>query len=182
MRFITFLTALLLTAACASSQAPSSGLTTSSAIPTTTAPRPTTSASAPAASDVCHGLAHVYNPGRLHVLASCLSVRGVIISVRQEPDGDLHVLLRVDADQRDPRGSRFTNAVNDAKQGGNLVLEPVCEGPVIQPHAVGACAGYRNPLVVPALGSHVVVTGPWVLDAPHGWLEIHPLEKVEVLP
>jgi hypothetical protein len=131
--------------------------------------------------EACHGMAHVYNPGRLHVLASCVRVRGVIISARQEPDGDLHVLLKVDPDQRDPRGGRFTNSVNDAKQGGDLVLEPVCVGLVIQPDAAGACAGYRNQLAIPPPGTHVVVTGPWVLDAPHGWLEMHPLERVEVL-
>lgn len=138
-------------------------------------------AATPTLAQICHGLAHVYNPDRLHVLASCVGVRGVIISARQEPDGDLHVLLKVDADQRDPRGGRFTNSVNAAKQGGDLVLEPVCVGPVIQPDAVGACAGYHNPLTIPPPGTHVVVTGPWVLDAPHGWLEIHPLERVEVL-
>lgn len=145
--------------------------------PATAMPVPAT----PAPTAVCHGLAHVYNPSRLHVLAPCVSVRGVIISTRQEADGDLHVLLKVDADQRDPRGGPFTNSVNDAKQGGDLVLEPVCVGPVIQPDAVASCASYHNPLVVPPPGTHVVVTGPWVLDAPHGWNEIHPLERVQVL-
>lgn len=151
---------------------------TSSTPSTSATPAPATATPA----EVCHGLVHVYNPGRLHVLASCVSVRGVIVSARQEPDGDLHVLLKVDADQRDPRGGRFTNGVNDATQGGDLVLEPVCVGPTTQPNAAAACAGYRNPLVVPPPGTHVVVTGPWVLDAPHGWLEIHPLERVKVLP
>jgi len=178
-RFVLYVVVLALMA-CAQSQLPISQTTPvapsiSASATATLAPAPPTPA------EVCHGLDHVYNPGRLHVLASCVSVRGVIISARQEPDGDLHVLLKVDADQRDPRGGRFTNNVNDAKQGGDLVLEPVCVGPVIQPDAVGACAGYHNPLVVPPRGAHVVVTGPWVLDAPHGWNEIHPLERVEVL-
>ena len=176
MRLATVLTAFALVA-CSATLAPSSPASTTT--PSTAA----TSASASTTPEpgACHGLAHVYNPSRLHILASCVSVRGVIISARQEPDGDLHVLLKVDADQRDPRGGRFTNSVNDTKQGGDLVLEPVCEGPVIQPNAVSACAGFHNPLVVPPAGSHVVVTGPWVLDAPHGWNEIHPLERVEVL-
>lgn len=112
----------------------SSSLTPVSQPSAVASPTISASASAPPAqstatpAEVCHGLAHVYNPGRLRILASCVSVRGVIISARQEPDGDLHVLLKVDADQRDPRGGRFTNSVNDAKQGGNLVLEPVCVG------------------------------------------------------
>lgn len=178
MRFATVLAAVLLMAGCSAAVGPGSPVPAISPTPSLSA-TPAPSTATPAA--VCHGLAHVYNPGRLQVLASCVSVRGVIISARQEPDGDLHVLLKVDADQRDPRGGRFTNGVNDAKQGSNLVLEPVCVGPVIQPDAVGACAGYRNPLVVPPPGTHVVVIGPWVLDAPHGWTELHPLEKVEVL-
>lgn len=179
MRFATVLVVqIAFLAACAAAAGSSSPGPPISHTPSVSATPAPTTATPP---KVCRGLAHVYNPSRLHVLAWCVSVRGVIISTHQEPDGDLHVLLKVDADQRDPRGGRFTNSVNDAKQGADLVLEPVCVGPVIQPNAIGACAGYRNPLVVPPPGTHVSVTGPWVLDAPHGWLEIHPLEKVETL-
>lgn len=111
-----------------------------------------------------------------------------ILSSHREPDGDLHVRLRVNADQHDPRGGRFTNAVNDEQQAGALVLEPVCEGPVTQPDAVSTCRGWggadpTNPFGLPplTLGSHVKVTGPWVLDSEHGWLQLHPLEHAEVL-
>ena len=180
MRFAPILIALSLISCntsvtpASSSSSPPSTMATATALPTSTAmPAAQCSSGDP--------LAHVYHPARLQILAPCVTVRGVIVSARHEPDGDLHVLLRVDADQRDPRGGRFTNGVNDTKQGGDLVLEPVCEGPVTQSDAVAACTGYHNPLVVPPAGSHVVVTGPWVLDAPHGHLEIHPLERVEVL-
>ncbi len=91
---------------------------------------------------------------------------------------------RLDADQRDPRGGRFTNSVNDGqtrrRPGPGAGLRGTCH--VIQPDAQSACAGYHNPLTIPPPGAHVVVTGPWVLDAPHGWNEIHPLERAEVLP
>jgi hypothetical protein len=179
MRLAPILTALLL-AACGASVPASSSSSQPSSVPTAPAPSPSTSASS---SGQCSGdrLAHVYHPARLQVLAPCVTVRGTILSVHQEPDGDLHIRLRVDAGQRDPRGGQFTNAVNDAQQGGALVLEPVCEGPVTQADAVAACTGFHNPLVVPPVGSHVEVSGPWVLDTPHGWLEIHPLERVEVL-
>lgn len=177
MRFPTVLTVAFVMGACSAQVWPGSPVPGVSPTPSVSATPAPPTVTPP---QVCHGMAHVYNPGRLHVLASCVTVRGVIISARQEPDGDLHVLLKVDSDQRDPRGGRFTNSVNDAKQAGNLVLEPVCVGPVLQPDAVGACAGYHNPLMVPPSGTHVVVTGPWVLDAPHGWLEVHPLERVEV--
>lgn len=179
MRLVGALAVALVAAGCSAGTVPDLTGPTTGATPSASATR---APATPTPPGVCHGLAHVYHPARLRVLAPCVSVRGVIVSARQEPDGDLHVLLRVDADQRDPRGGRFTNVVNDFSQGGNLVLEPVCEGPATQPDAaVAACAGYRNPLVVPPSGTHVVATGPWVLDAPHGWLEIHPLERVEVL-
>lgn len=106
-------------------------------------------------------------PDRLQLLAACVTVRGIITSIRQEPDGDDHIRLKVDADQRDPRGRHYVS-VGNAAQGGDLVLEPVCEHPPTQPDAVPACAGYRNPLVVPPVGSHVAATGPWVLDLDHG--------------
>jgi hypothetical protein len=181
MKLAPILTSVLVLAACATS-APS---VSPSSPPSTVAmtPTPPASASAPSSGQCSSGdpLAHVYHPARLQILAPCVTVRGVVVSVHQEPDGDLHVRLRVDPDQRDPRGGRFANAANDAQQGGALVLEPVCEGPVTQADAVAACVGYHNPLVVPSVGSHVEVSGPWVLDTPHGWLEIHPLQRVEVL-
>ena len=58
----------------------------------------------------------------------------------------------------------------------HLILEPVCEYEVTQVDAVAACTGYQNPLVVPPVGTHTTVTGPWVHDADHGWNEIHPVE------
>src|SRR5260370_25286799 len=66
-------------------------------------------------------------------------------------------------------------------QGGDLILEPVCENPITQADAVAACQGYHNPLVLPPLGSHVTVTGPFVLDTDHGWNQIHPLESIAVV-
>ena len=114
--------------------------------------------------------AHVYNPQRLHLLAACTRVTGTIAAVRAEADGDLHVLLRLDAGQE-----RYVNAKNIGDEQGDLVLEPVCVKAVTQADAVTACAGYVNPLVVPAVGTHTAVTGAWVLDTDHGWLEIHPV-------
>lgn len=146
-------------------------------------PSPTLSASSTPAVTACGNPSeHIYNPDRLRLLAPCVVVRGVILSVRAEPDGDDHIRLRVDGDQRDPRGGRFVNAANDAHQGGALILEPVCEHAVTQADAVAACAGYHNELVVPAVGSHVAATGVWVLDTAHLWTELHPLVRLVAVP
>ena len=48
----------------------------------------------------------------------------------------------------------------------------------------GQVADPTNPFGLPplTLGSHVKVTGRGVLDSEQGWLELHSLEHVEVLP
>jgi hypothetical protein len=124
--------------------------------------------------------AHVYNPDRLQVLAPCVTVRGTIESIRFEPDGDDHIRLRVDQDQRDPNGGHYINPGNSVNQGGDLVLEPVCERQPTQRDAVATCSSYHNSLVIPPSGSHVIVTGAWVYDTNHGWNEIHPLVQVTI--
>lgn len=124
--------------------------------------------------------AHVYNPDRLRLLAACVTLTGTIELERAEADGDYHVRLRLDSGQTCD-GNHCLDPTNFSQQGGDLVLEPVCENPITQADAVAACAGYRNPLVLPPPGSHVAATGPLVLDALHGWNEIHPLESISVM-
>ena len=113
--------------------------------------------------------AHVYSPDRLQLLSPCVTVTGVVDAVRKEHDGDLHVLLHLDAGQE-----KYVNAKNSL-ESGDLVLEPVCMAAPTQADALGACAGYKNPLSIPPVGAHIAVTGAWVLDLDHGWLEIHPV-------
>jgi hypothetical protein len=114
--------------------------------------------------------AHIYSPDRLKLLAACVTVKGTIAIIRVEKDGDLHVLLRLDAGE-----SKYINARNVSGESGYLVLEPVCVRPPTQLDAIPACAGYINRLPIPAVGVHVSVTGAWVLDLDHGWLELHPV-------
>ena len=115
--------------------------------------------------------AHVYHPDRLRLLAPCVTVTGVIDAIRKEKDGDLHVLLRLD-----PGQEKYINAKNASEQG-DLVLEPVCMSQPTQADAVASCSGYANSMSIPVVGAHVSVTGPWVLDIDHGWLEIHPVSS-----
>ena len=99
-----------------------------------------------------------------------MTVSGTVNRIKNEPDGDYHVRLRLDA--------QFAGLINDAnvqKQAGDLILEPVCIHAVTQADAVGACAGYANPLSIPPPYTHVVATGAYVLDTDHGWMELHPL-------
>lgn len=114
---------------------------------------------------------HVYHPARLRVLQACTTVTGTVKTVRHEPDGDVHVDLAVtDKALIDTANLRF--------QHGWLVVEIICAGPVTQADAVAACRGVAVHPAVPVLGAVITVTGSWVLDAEHGWDEIHPVTSI----
>lgn len=108
-------------------------------------------------SSACHApadvLAGVYHPSRLHVLAPCQSVSGTVLKLSHEQDGDLHIRL-------DTHGA-LTNSVNRADEGGALVVEFMARD-----------GGH---LRAPAPGDSIRLTGAWVLDANHGWNELHPV-------
>lgn len=116
---------------------------------------------------------HVYNSSRLEVKSSCVTVTGTIEVERKEKDGDEHILLRLDAGQEN-----LINEKNISKQHGCLVLEPICVGKVSQKDAIDDCSNYLNDVSIPSKGSHVTVTGTYVLDKHHGWMEIHPVTSI----
>jgi hypothetical protein len=131
---------------------------------------PTAATCAPTDQDL-----YVYNPGRLRVMAACLHVTGVVAAVRNEADGDLHILLHLDPE--------FANLLRPANQGeelGDLVIEPVCVKAVTQADAVAACASDHDPFAgpLPSVGQHMWMEGRYVLDLEHGsWSELHPLYR-----
>jgi len=43
------------------------------------------------------------------------------------------------------------------------------------------CDGYINKIQIPQLGEHVKVTGSLVIDGHNGWVEIHPITKIEII-
>jgi hypothetical protein len=117
---------------------------------------------------------HVYNPTRLQVVSPCKSVLGVIESKRVERDGDYHIRIKPDA--------QFSNLINNANiknQFGDLVVEPICVNPVTQLDAISACQNFHQRVNIPPIGSHVNITGSYVLDKEHGnWAEIHPVTSI----
>jgi hypothetical protein len=118
----------------------------------------------------------IYDPSRLHVVAACKTVTGTVDSVRSEPDGDVHVLLRLPVSR-----SGLLNERNISDTHGDLVAEIICVGPSTQADAESACAGHVNHVAVPSPGQRVRISGTYVLDAVHGWMEIHPVSRLSVL-
>jgi len=117
---------------------------------------------------------HVYNPNRLQVVNPCKSATGVIESKRVEKDGDYHIRVKLD-----PQFSRLINSANIQNQFGDLVVEPICVNKVTQADAISACQNFHQNISIPPIGSHVKITGAYVLDKEHGnWAEIHPVTSI----
>ena len=127
----------------------------------------------------------MYHPQRLKVIARCRTVTGIVRRVIEEPDGDAHIDVEVDA-----AFARYINARNRAAQHGWLVVEIV---PADRPgctkgtppkqtrdtYNYGICTGMNVP--TPQEGDRISVTGPFFLDKRHGWNEIHPAWELKIL-
>lgn len=85
----------------------------------------------------------------------CKTVSGTVASIRKESDRDFHINLRLDSAY-----SYLINSKNVANEHGDLVVE------VIPMDA--------DKVPVPVVGQHITVTGAYVNDTVHGWMEIHP--------
>ena len=122
----------------------------------------------------------VYHPLRLKVIQECTTVTGTLDLARVEKDGDYHMLVKLD-----PPFANFTNNLNDAKFNGDLVVEPICQNEPTQADAIEPCSSYDGPnfsISSIALGTHLQLTGRYVLDMQHGgWAEIHPLDGMTVI-
>ncbi|MEO5569741.1 MAG: hypothetical protein ABIT08_02305 [Bacteroidia bacterium] len=119
---------------------------------------------------------HVYDPSRLEIMDSCISVTGILKESKAEDDGDQHLLLQLDAGQ-----DELLTKKNYKKKNDDLVLELVCANHIKDKKAKKACKGFKNNIQVPPVGTHVKVTGSYVIDSHNGWAEIHPVTKMEVV-
>ena len=121
---------------------------------------------------------HTYMSWRLKVIEECKTVRGIVEGVSLQEDGDYHINLKLD-----PEFSNLVNSANIEKQNGALVVEVICAGPSKGIEGVlssCACKNYQNKIQLPQVGTHVEVTGSYVKDRLHGWMEIHPITSITV--
>ncbi len=138
-------------------------------------------------------LAGVYIPERLQLLDRCSTVSGIVDCLKLEPDGDVHVRVRLDqqfAGFLKPANSLQTCADHPEP---HLVVE------IIPQHAQGVAfrdnnadtGGFVTP-ATPAPGDHITATGPHVIDRntlhrilyqgrpAENWAEIHPAWAIRV--
>jgi len=119
---------------------------------------------------------HLYIPGRLQTIKSCITASGTVTAKRGEADGDYHILV-----QLDPQYSNLTNQANVNHQHGWLVVEIICVLTVNQTDAIGPCQNYTNQITIPNLGQHITFSGPYVLDSEHFyWAEVHPVYSLTI--
>ncbi len=78
-----------------------------------------------------------------------MTVCGIVNDLRDESDGDYHVILLLDNAY-----ANLVNSANDQYQHGDLIVEMICVRPVTQQEAVSACQGYTNQIPVPPLDYH----------------------------
>ena len=138
-------------------------------------------------------LAGVYLSGRLHVIDRCMTVSGTVDCLKVEPDGDVHVRLRLD-----PRFVGLLKPANSlqtcaGQPGAHLVVEIIPQHPqgfLFRTNDADA-GGFIDP-PTPVPGEHISVTGPYVIDtnslhrvlyqgrAAENWAEIHPAWAITV--
>ncbi len=119
---------------------------------------------------------HVYIPGRLQTIKSCITASGTVTAKRGEADGDYHILVKLD-----PQYSNLTNQANMDHQNGWLVVEIICVLTVNQTDAIGPCQNYTNQITIPDIGQHITFSGPYVLDSEHYyWAEVHPVYSLTI--
>jgi hypothetical protein len=118
---------------------------------------------------------YIYHRDRLLLIKKCITVTGTIENIRKEKDGDDHIQLKLDIGQ-----DSLLTEKNREKQNGNLVVEIICMNYIKQEDAINVCVNCPVVQVWPH-GSHVKVYGSYVIDKHHGWAEIHPVTKMELL-
>jgi hypothetical protein len=137
-------------------------------------------------------LAGVYLPFRLHVRRRCVTVTGIVDCLKREPDGDIHIELRLSGAYRRLLTSANAYQRCPGHQGPHLVVEIIPQGEGLPiPDNSASLAGFVTPRA-PRVGARVRVTGPYVLDtnALHdlifigknvaNWAEIHPAWNITV--
>ena len=120
---------------------------------------------------------HVYHPSRLGIVEECISVTGTVTFSSVQRDGDQHLGVKLD-----PVFAHLINEENVKHQNGAMLTELICQNPPLSPSAETACENFEYHIDIPPRGTHVRVTGTYVLDKNHhSWAEIHPVTSIIIV-
>ncbi len=120
---------------------------------------------------------HVYDPSRLQVIDVCRTVIGHVSDLHANEDGDYDIRVALD-----PPYAALVNDANQAQLQGHLQIETVCQAQATVADAKAACAGFVGNVRIPQPGQHISAAGSYVLDTNHGWMEIHPVSAIRIVP
>lgn len=120
---------------------------------------------------------YVYRPHRLQINKTCTSISGIFMGFKNESDGDIHGLLKVDK-----KYQSLISPSNVKYQKGYLIFEIICDHQITQRTAMQSCSTFKNKIEIPKKGQRISVKGTYVLDLDHtSWSEIHPVSKITIL-
>jgi hypothetical protein len=135
----------------------------------------------------------VYSPSRLIVKDSCITVTGRVDCMRREPDGDVHIKLRLSRRYRHLLTPANAYQRCPGHPGPHLVVEIIPQnGELPFPDNSATRAGFVTPKP-PNPGQRIKVTGPYVRDTNTlhdlifpgrhvaNWAEIHPAWNITVI-
>lgn len=130
-------------------------------------------------------LTGVGDPEKLLLRASCVTVRGTVACVIPQPDGDTHVLLKLDAEfvNRLTIGNDGAICQKEGDFSPHLVVEilPQSCNP-LGPDPTNCAGNFFQTPQVPKVGAYIEVSGPYVWDTGMSyWGEIHPARKITIL-
>ena len=137
---------------------------------------------------------HTYNNSSLMIYDSCVTITATI-QLLDPPaltgDRDYHIYTKPDSQFRWMIYNRDTNFVKLCQGSlsadtfpGWLNVEEICKGPSgggSNP-ADAACGVFNSSVYLPNTGEYVEITGPYRYDIVHCWNEIHPVNKMVVIP
>jgi hypothetical protein len=137
-------------------------------------------------------LAGVYLSSRLKLVDRCITVTGTVDCLKAEPDGDVHIRLRLDSQYARLLLPANSLQVCVDQPGPHLVVEIIPQHPEGVFRTNNADAGGFITPATPKPGDHIVVTGPYVVDTnvlhrvlyqgrpAENWAEIHPAWGIKV--